>query len=343
MSGLLKLVDTLQQSVHTSRTLEVKLVAMRKLFATIRSMLDTPGAGRAHASQLALIYYKSARAVWLAFRERADKALLAPFETSTRRDLAVAFKLLVTDPIRFQLTYAKYDLYREHFGRVDARCEDFVPDAWQIELIDCIDASKSCIVIAPTSSGKTFASFYAFKRLLSDRADHDGMAVYVAPTKALVNQMLAGIYARFKRYSPPAGKQLVGVFTRDHQENVYDCKILLTVPECLGILYMSAEAQHELVPRIRHIVFDEFQCLNDDERASIWERVSLMCECPFLALSATISDPSMRRVLSSFYFSFNIKININLGLYNCRKYSRLAGNGSQVNIWSTHSSDARAH
>jgi hypothetical protein len=90
--------------------------------------------------------------------------------------------------VQFQLDKAQLLLHREHFGRPDKRVLDFIPDAWQIELMDLIDDKKSCIVVAPTSSGKTFASFYAFQKFLSKK--DDSIVVYVAPTKALINQVI---------------------------------------------------------------------------------------------------------------------------------------------------------
>ena len=194
--------------------------------------------------------------------------------------------------LKLQLDIAQFELHREHFGRADERVSDFVPDAWQIRLIDAIDANKSCVVVAPTSSGKTFASFYAFEKILNNKADN-GVVVYVAPAKSLINQMTAAIYSKYKRKDPGKNKHLIGVFTRDHVENINTCRILLTVPECLEIIYFSSTAfATGLTKNIRYIVFDEFQNMNDENRGRIWERVALFCACPFLALSATIKNPA---------------------------------------------------
>ena len=70
----------------------------------------------------------------------------------------------------------------------------FEPDGWQRKVLDELDADKSIFVVAPTSAGKTFISFYAMERIL--RADDDSVLVYVAPTKALVNQIAAEIQVR---------------------------------------------------------------------------------------------------------------------------------------------------
>jgi superfamily II RNA helicase len=47
-----------------------------------------------------------------------------------------------------------------------------------------------------TYLGKTYASYYAMERILNSKDHPKGICVYVAPTKALVNQV-AGKKKRF--------------------------------------------------------------------------------------------------------------------------------------------------
>ena len=65
--------------------------------------------------------------------------------------------------------------------------------------------------ISPTSAGKTFISFHAMERVLRD--SDDGVVIYVAPTKALVNQVAAEVFARFRKDVP--GKSMWAIHTRD--------------------------------------------------------------------------------------------------------------------------------
>ena len=89
----------------------------------------------------------------------------------------------------FQLRFCGDQLQLGGLSVPDPRVSSFIPDAWQRGVLDAIDARESCVICAPTSSGKTFISSFCMDRML--RSTKEGIVVFVAPTKALVNQTAA--------------------------------------------------------------------------------------------------------------------------------------------------------
>jgi superfamily II RNA helicase len=103
------------------------------------------------------------------------------------------------------------------------------------------------------------------------RESNDGVLVYVAPTKALVNQIAAEIYGRFSKTYPGNGtwlpftilssgphspsfilETLLAVQTRDTRTgDIQRAQILVTVPEMLGILILSPTLAGNWTSRIR--------------------------------------------------------------------------------------------
>ncbi|XP_024898753.1 probable ATP-dependent RNA helicase DDX60 isoform X2 [Pteropus alecto] len=190
-------------------------------------------------------------------------------------------------PVRFQLQYMGHYLIRDERKDPDPRVQDFIPDTWQRELLDVVDNNESAVIVAPTSSGKTYASYYCMEKVLKE--SNEGVVVYVAPTKALVNQVAATVYNRYTK-NMPSGESLCGVFTRDYRHETLNCQVLITVPACLELLLLAPHRQ-TWVKRIRYVIFDEVHCLGGEIGAEIWEHLLVMIRCPFLALSATISNP----------------------------------------------------
>ncbi|NXC38386.1 DDX60 helicase, partial [Penelope pileata] len=190
-------------------------------------------------------------------------------------------------PARFQLQYLDYYLLREERNDPDPRVQHFIPDTWQRELLDAVDNNESAVIVAPTSSGKTYASYYCMEKVL--KMGDEGVVVYVAPTKALVNQVVGTVYGRFTKKLPD-GLAMCGVFTRDYRNDVMNSQILVTVPQCFEILILSPRCQN-WTKRIQYVIFDEIHCLGGEIGAEVWEHLLVTIRCPFLALSATISNP----------------------------------------------------
>lgn len=195
--------------------------------------------------------------------------------------------------IGFQLQHCGPFLERSFDPAPDPRVP-FHPDAWQRQVLDAIDADKSLFVVAPTSAGKTFISFYAMKKVL--KMSDTGILVYVAPTKALVNQIAAEIQARFtKTFGTQSGKSVWAIHTRDYRVNSpMGCQILITVPHVLQIMLMApsnAANPNSWSRRIQRIIFDEVHCIGQADDGIVWEQLLLLAPCPIIALSATVGNP----------------------------------------------------
>merc|ERR1712113_751441 len=145
----------------------------------------------------------------------------------------------------------------------------------------------SALVVAPTSSGKTFVSYYCMKEILQQNKSiknprDKGIVVYVSPTKALTWQACADIYSKYG--------DVFGVLTPDYDHKPLECQVLVCVPESFEKLLMSPQ-RTQLHKQIKYVIFDEIHCLGRSEGGAIWERLLMLIRCPFLALSATVGHP----------------------------------------------------
>ncbi|KAI5165039.1 ATP-dependent RNA helicase DDX60 [Nematocida sp. AWRm78] len=169
----------------------------------------------------------------------------------------------------------------------------FEPDEWQRDLLKIVDDSESAVICAPTSSGKTFICYYAMEKVL--RESNDDIVIFVAPTKALVNQVAADVYARFG--SKPYIKQnniLQGICMSDFQISPFNCQILITVPNVLEkILSMppeQAKKAHPYLDRVKYIVIDEVHKISDNNMGPSMEKIIHFSPCSLLLLSATLGN-----------------------------------------------------
>ncbi|KAJ6104961.1 DEAD/DEAH box helicase [Penicillium sp. IBT 16267x] len=192
--------------------------------------------------------------------------------------------------VEFQLMHGGPFMERGIGSLPDPRTPDFEPDLWQREVLDQIDAKKSAFIVAPTSAGKTFISFYAMKQI--PKEDDDSILVYVAPTKALVNQIAAEVQARFSKSYPTKTTSVWAIHTRDHRiNNPSGCQVLITVPHILQIMLLSPTNAKTWTPRLKRIIFDEIHCIGQAQDGVIWEQLLLLSPCPIIALSATVGNP----------------------------------------------------
>ncbi|KAF9435528.1 hypothetical protein BGZ76_006111 [Entomortierella beljakovae] len=190
----------------------------------------------------------------------------------------------------FQLKHTGASMdFSSLLGSKDDPRVPFRPDAWQRELLDIVDRKESALICAPTSSGKTFISYYAMEQIL--RNNDDDIVVYVAPTKALVNQVAAEIYGRFKKTYPAGNRSVWGIWTRDYRNDAMKCQVLVTVPAMLEILFLSP-IHSKWAKRVKRVIFDEVHMIGSLDEGVTWEHLLLLCQCPILALSATVGNPT---------------------------------------------------
>ena len=90
-----------------------------------------------------------------------DPGLLVPKDDKIAIDL---------DNQSFQLLHCGPYMDRNLDSAPDSRVP-FHPDRWQRRVLDDLDRQKSVFVVAPTSAGKTFISFYAMEKILRESDD----------------------------------------------------------------------------------------------------------------------------------------------------------------------------
>ena len=193
------------------------------------------------------------------------------------------------DNQNFQLLHCGPYMDRNLDSAPDSRVP-FSPDGWQRKVLDELDLNHSLFVVAPTSAGKTFISFYAMEKIL--RSNDESVLVYVAPTKALVNQIAAEVQARFqKKYKFP-GHSVWAIHTRDYRiNNPTGCQVLVTVPHILQIMLLAPTNAKAWSSKVRYIIFDEIHSIGQADDGVVWEQLLLLAPCPIIALSATVGNP----------------------------------------------------
>jgi hypothetical protein len=219
----------------------------------------------------------------------------------------------VTSAVVFQLRHMGHMLTRSDGEEPDSRITGWIPDRWQTDLLDIVEGSLdgrirkdgSVLVCAPTSAGKTFIALHVMRKVC--KSDNQRV-IYVAPTKALCNEVQTRLKADFPNeigtFSSSYMELFQGRWEPVISENLLknrvdimggpgtsgkSTKILVLEPSCLEELLLSSDPdvlawREQLV----YVIFDEVHCLSTNP---VWERVLAMVSCPFIALSATIGNP----------------------------------------------------
>jgi hypothetical protein len=167
----------------------------------------------------------------------------------------------------------------------------FKLEDWQCDILASIDERKSAVVCAPTSSGKTLLSTYTCKKA-------EGTVLFVLPSEALVWQIAATYYQFFR------GNVTIATDLITFQEISGDAQVYIGTPCAVEKCLLKArgaageemkKGQREFMildggyAQFDYLVLDEVHTLNGPEGDAL-QRIIRCCNCPFLALSATIGN-----------------------------------------------------
>jgi superfamily II RNA helicase len=197
-------IDSIDQNLPNFETSEIRLQLFQRKFDLQRNYL------RALRKKPTLTMEEKSKLEFLQVACLATMSAMVELENIRREiDIFKKKKILIEELIdhspfdlerwyRFQMEKVNNRLPRREQGQPDDRISRFSnekwnPDQWQVEFLNAIDQQQSVIIVAPTASGKTYASYYAMYQVRNGKFGPNGICVYVAPTKALVNQV-AGMF-----------------------------------------------------------------------------------------------------------------------------------------------------
>jgi len=193
--------------------------------------------------------------------------------------------------ISFQLTHMP-----DRLPPLSRYNRQFRLEGWQCDILDAIDKRQSAVVCAPTSSGKTLLSTYTCKNA-------KGTVLFVLPSEVLVWQVASTYYQFFKGNVTVCTEQIT------FQEVTGDAQVYIGTPKALErcISKVRGAAGDEMTKGERefmildggyqqfdYLVLDEVHTMNGPEGDAL-QRIIKCCNCPILALSATIGNSSQLR------------------------------------------------
>ena len=216
------------------------------------------------------------------------KALKELLKETFKDTLKYARKLMSgkSDIITFQLTDMP-----DRLPPLSRYNRQFKLEDWQCDILDAIDKRRSAVVCAPTSSGKTLLSTYTCNQT-------EGTVLFVLPSEVLVWQIAATYYEFFK------GNVTIATDLITFQEISGGAQVYIGTPcaveKCLSKARGVAgeemkKGQREFMildggySQFDYLVLDEVHTLNGPEGDAL-QRIIRNCNCPFLALSATIGN-----------------------------------------------------
>ncbi len=190
-------------------------------------------------------------------------------------------------------------------SKLHPRLQDFVKDAkWgdltpiQKKAFEPIYNGESCLIEAPTAGGKTEAVLFPLLTHLAMRRSTGFKILYIAPLKALLNDLALRVVPYAERCYLEAFKWHGDVGQAEKiQQMSFPSDILLTTPESIEAILLRRANWIELFANLETVVIDEAHYFALTERGS--HLVSLLGRIDHainkrpqrIAISATVGNP----------------------------------------------------
>lgn len=165
--------------------------------------------------------------------------------------------------------------------------------------IEPVRSGSDCLLIAPTAGGKTEAAVFPVLSEMVDESWRGLTVVYVAPLKALLNNLLP----RLEQYTAWLGRR-VALWHGDVGDSARRAilsdppDILLTTPESLEAILVSRRVDHRLFfQNLRVVIADEIHSFAAGDRGwhlvAVLERIQRVSQHRLqrIGLSATLGNP----------------------------------------------------
>jgi ATP-dependent Lhr-like helicase len=161
-------------------------------------------------------------------------------------------------------------------NKLHPRLQDYVKDQkWgdltdiQKSAFDPIYQGSSCIIEAPTSGGKTEAVLFPLLTRISSQKSSGFKVLYIAPLKALLNDLALRVVPYAKRCYLEAFKWHGDVSQAEKvQQMIFPADILLTTPESIEAILLRKPNWEHVFGNLETIVIDEAHYFAQTERGA---------------------------------------------------------------------------
>lgn len=160
------------------------------------------------------------------------------------------------------------------------------------------EGNRDVIIASTTASGKTEAAFLPIGSRLANEASGQGLALYISPLKALINDQFLRLEPFFERLELPTRPWHGDIAASKKKEFTKDPRgALLITPESLeGMFVKQGFYVHSIFRNLRYVVVDELHSFIVTERGRQLQSLLARLESaihrtvPRVGLSATLGD-----------------------------------------------------